>query len=238
VIQFNNKKMNKNNKAKSQPKSQRRFIAKIPSSTIVPAENASLAHFSGTQPINGSIGSEAEKFFDVVFSNTIFTTTTFQLLTGIPQGVLVNSRVADSVLLLWLWLSYTVTTQNADIFSELRLTIFQWWANTALSLPTAAVVYQYPGNVNSPLNWSNSPLYRILYDKKFTMSGIATAPCDSGSQGALGVMIPLSSAKPCIKFVPAAVTGEYHIYIALTSNSVLAPGPIFDFISRLGFLNG
>jgi len=224
----------KTKKSKSMP-AIRNFMVRHPSSHPTGPFNSTLAMHHGESPLNEGLLGQGTKRFDVLGTIPVFSTPTITLLSGITQGPGVSQRVGDAVKLESLTLWWDAVTQNADIFSGTVFAIIQYLENSIVGPPTALILLEYPGNVLTPFNWSNSPLYRVLYQRGLFQSGTAAVPTNSGYQGDLGVTIPLNSAKPFIKYAPASIQGFGNIYLITYSNSLLAPTPSYDFISRLTY---
>jgi hypothetical protein len=224
----------KSKKSKSIP-AIRNFMVRHPTSHPTGPLNSTLVTYHGESPLNEGVLGQGTKRFDVLNNIPIFSTPTIQLVTGVTQGVGVTQRIGDAIKLESLTFWWDCSTQNADIFSGVVIVFFQYLENAIVGPPTAAVLLEYPGNVLSPFNWSNSPIYRVLYQRGLFQSGTASVPTSSGYQGDLGVNIPLNSAKPFVKYAPGSIQGFGNIYLMVYSNSIIAPTPSFDYITRLTF---
>jgi hypothetical protein len=181
-------------------------------------------------------GAPKLKLFDSTASTqNASTTATLVPLSGPAQGTAVNQRTGDTVRLCdRLVLNYTTSSQNADVFNTVRVIVFQWIPNTALTVPTAASILQNANNILSPYDFQNSNQYRILYDAVHLMSGTAAGPTSAGNQGFYGEL-SLSRALKLLEFATGAVTGSNQLYLMFLSDSALLPFPLMNYWVRVFF---
>lgn len=173
-----------------------------------------------------------EKFFDVTVVTTLTSTGAVSALTGnITSGAGVRQRTGDTVKALRMYVNYDLEAINADIFTVSRLIFFQWIPNTTISGAPAITSILQSANVNAMYNFQNANQYRILADNVHLQAGIAAAPTASGYQGYYG-KIPIASAIKNLEFSEGVVTGSNQIFVALVSNSLIAPFPNLNLISR------
>jgi len=168
------------------------------------------------------------KYFEVLFTGVNMSTTgAFTTITAITQGPSQNERVADTIWLERIDLSYGITTGNADIFNLSRVTLLKWKVSDALALPTTAEVFSNWSNalVHSFLNFERRQLYAVFHDHKFNMTGTATDPTIN-SQHYVELAIPMNKAK--IQFDQGVLTGTDKIYLFLGSDSSVLPFPVFN----------
>jgi hypothetical protein len=152
-------------------------------------------------------------------------------ITNISQGISVSQRIGDSILCEKLFMNYTINAQNSDIFSNCRIIVFQWHPNDTLAAPLVTSVLQ-SANIYSMYNWQLSNQYVICYDTIHFMSGLATAPSDSGNQGYFGT-VNLSKIQKRVEFTAASTAGSNELFILAISDSVLAPFPLLNILTRL-----
>jgi hypothetical protein len=154
-------------------------------------------------------------------------------ITNVTQGVGVSQRTGDTLFYKELFLNYNAVAINADIFSSLRVIVFQWKPNTSLVIPTVTDILQ-TANIFSMYDWQFSSQYIIIYDKIHNFAGVAAAPSSSGNQSYFG-KIDLSRAGKRVEFSPGAVSASNELFILVISDSVAVPFPQFTCISRITY---
>ncbi len=198
--------------------------------TVYPSINQSCTYYDGQQPLNQHD-----------LASTDITTVALGVpsvgtiidLTATTQGSGDANRQGAAIELSSIVMNYSVVTQNSDLFSTVRIIVFQWLLDSNLVAPIVSDILQTAG-VLQMHNWSRSRDYRILYDNTIFQTGLASAPCDAGFQGATGVIIPLNSIKPTIIY-SAATDGTGKVYMLLISDSVVAPFPTWSSVVRTIF---
>lgn len=196
-------------------------------------DNVTLIRNGGKPPTRGR---RAVKFFDT--NLTTVTPSTSGVVIPVfqpPQGVLVTDRIGDVCYLRSMCINYTCNAANADVFSSLRVVVFQWKPNANLLAPTAASIFQFASdNVNSMYDWNFADQYIILYDKLHSFAGTAAIPTASTNQNWVGE-IPLRRAIKKVNFAASAVGGSNQIYLLIVSDSSVIPFPNFTFKTRVMF---
>jgi len=175
------------------------------------------------------------KFVDVAQSVAVSNIGTILApsMTNVSQGVGVSQRTGDTLFNKELFLNYNCVAINADIFSSLRVIVFQWKPNTSLVVPTVTDILQ-TANIFSMYDWQFSSQYTILYDKIHNFAGVPAAPSSSGNQSYFG-KIDISRASRRVEFSPGAVSASNELFILVISDSVAIPFPQFTCISRLTY---
>jgi hypothetical protein len=150
---------------------------------------------------------------------------------NITQGSTVSQRIGDTVFWKNAYINYTVDAINADVFSTFRIIIFQWHPNSSLIMPVVTDILQ-TASMYSMYDWQYSNQYTILYDKVHCLTGIVGAPCDAGNQAFFGE-INLKKAVKRADFASGTPLGSEEFYIMIITDSVLAPGPNFNAVTRV-----
>jgi len=175
-----------------------------------------------------------------VFDSGIFTTTpstsgSIQDLTTISQGVTLSERVGDVAHLKQFWLSYTCNAANSDIFSTVRIIIFQWHVNLFYRAPLPTDILQLASdNVNAFLDINFADQATILYDATHSFSGTATAPTASSNQNFQGEL-SLSRCNKKIVFQNSVAAGSNFIFSLQISDSAVIPFPVVNMKARCAF---
>jgi len=164
----------------------------------------------------------------------ISTSGLFTTLTAMVQGPSQDQRIADTVWVQRIDISYSVTTANADIFNLSRLMILSWKVSSALALPTTQEIFLNWVNAlsHSFLNFERRQNYAVIRDWKINSTGTATNPT-TGSQQFVENMISLNGHR--IDFDPGALTGTNLIYLFLGSDSTVLPFPILTLNARVWY---
>ncbi len=179
-------------------------------------------------------GGPVVKFFDNnLFSITVSSTPTIQGLFAPAQGTGLTQRIGDVTYLHKMYMTYTCNAANADIYSSMRVIIFQWIPNNGLVAPVYTDLLQTSADtIYSMYDWNYSDQYRILYDKLHSFSGTATAPTASTNQ-CVSEEVSLTSAFKKVNFTIGATTCSNSIYVLAVSDSVIAPFPNFVLKTRI-----
>lgn len=178
------------------------------------------------------------KFCDqlALSSTSVSSSGTILSLTDIPQGSNVNQRTGDSVYIEKLYVNYTVNAANNDVYSSLRVIIFQWKVNTQITAvnPTPTNILQnvVAFGIYNFYDWNLSNQFIILYDRIHSLSGISTAPTASTNQCFFGE-IPLDRAIKKLEFQAGSTNGNNQIFLLVISDSSVIPFPNFVMNSRL-----
>ncbi len=154
-------------------------------------------------------------------------------LSGPAQGVALNQRTGDVIYLNKFYITYTVDAANSDVFSSLRVILFQWHPNSALASPTVADILQSSTfNVCAMYDWNFSNQYTILYDRLHSFAGLSTAPTASTNQCWSGEI----SLAPAVKrsvFQLATTFGSEQLYCLVISDSGVVPYPNITIVARV-----
>jgi len=193
-------------------------------------------HVKAGYPALRAKGGPVVKFFDnSLFNATIGTIPTVQGLYAPAQGAQVTQRVGDVAFLHKMYLTYTCNAANTDVFSALRVILFQWRPNNGLIAPVATDILQITADgIYAMYDWNFSDQYRILYDKLHTFAGTATNPATSCNQ-CVSQSISLASAFKKVNFSIGAVTCSNSIYFLAVSDSLVLPFPNLLLKSRITF---
>jgi len=168
---------------------------------------------------------------------TISPTTTPQIfgLFAPSQGPSITQRIGDVVYVRNMAITYTCNAANADVFSSLRLIVFQWIPNNALAAPSATSILQLTSDgVYAFYDVNFEGQYRILMDHIHSFSGTFTAPTASSNQ-CCSQKISLAPAFHRITFSNGAVTCDRSFYLLAVSDSAIAPTPNLTFKTRITF---
>jgi len=180
-------------------------------------------------------GGRSIKYSDVnVTASSMTTAGTVTPITVIGQGVTVTQRVGDTAFLERLYINFDINAANSDVFTTARVMIFQWLVNTDLHVPVIADILQGGLLTLSMMNYQHSNQFHVLFDRLFTLTGLATAPT-VGSLIAYSGEVSLAPAKKALEFTPAATTGSNQLFIMYLSDSALAPFPALNYTIRVMF---
>ncbi len=147
-------------------------------------------------------------------------------VTAIAQGQTENTRIGDAVRLTHIRFMFLTSNPEAA-HSTQRCIVFQWKSD---STPVLGDILTTAGGAAPvyPINENKKQLYRILYDRTWTMqtliTGIETNRLHERK------FLKIKSAN--VEFEAASTTGTNKIYtLWLSGNAVSAPDPVV-----LGFL--
>ncbi len=191
---------------------------------------------AGQHPRKARRGQVPVKFFDCNLTTVSpLTTGTITGLLGPAQGAAVNQRIGDIIYLQKMWINYTCDAANADVYSSLRVIVFQWHPNNGLIVPTASDILQLVStSVYAMYDWNFADQYTILYDKLHSFAGLSTAPTASSNQ-CFGGQIDLSRASKQCNFSIGSTFSSNSIYLLAISDSAIIPTPNLTFVSRITF---
>jgi len=180
-------------------------------------------------------GSPQIKFVDTTYPNVAIISTG-QILSpsasAVTQGVGVSQRTGDTIFQKELFINYSLSAINNDVFSSARIIVFKWVPNSNLLLPIVTDILQ-TASLTSMYNWQLSNQYFILYDCFHSLAGNLTTPASSGNQAFLG-KIAIKGPKRC-EFAPATALSSNQIYVLVISDSSLTPFPIWNGVLRLTY---
>lgn len=151
------------------------------------------------------------------------------------QGIAANQRIGDQIVPQRYEIKMQLFNQNTNPVSTTRVIIFQFRPN---SVPTlASVLDNGPSgapDINSPLNFDLRATYKVIWDKRFNMTGGV-----SSSNQALTISKNINLVKKGVakvNFNAAATTGDHQIWaIILGSNAAGATGQLVTYSGRLYF---
>lgn len=119
------------------------------------------------------------------------------------------------------WICRNSTSTTSTTYARVRLTLFQWTADTAADTPNVADLFHSPSYLSiSPFNQNavNKRNFKILYDTSFTLGPSFTSTSAPGSHldgtRTIKVFIPKKKLRS-IEFQPGTSTGRNHIYAML-----------------------
>lgn len=158
----------------------------------------------------------------------------FTSLSAVSQGVTQGERLADTIWVERIDLSFAITTANADIFNLARVVLLRWNLASALALPTTAAIFSNWSNalVHSFQNFERRKDFTFLHDVRLNMTGVATNPTIN-SQHLVEATLTTHSSR--IDFDLGSLNGVGNIYLFLGSDSVALPFPVFTGNFRLWY---
>jgi len=159
-------------------------------------------------------------------------------LSNIAQGDGISQRRGDAIRFVSFNMTYELVQLNSDIYSDVRVCIFQWMENTGLINPVIADVYQSLSAIGlySPHAFALRDSVKVLYDSLHSLSGITTNPTSTSNMSFLNV--PLQRLpKAVMNFNAGATTGYNQLFAALVSDTSLAPFVLGNFSWELYFHN-
>jgi hypothetical protein len=177
---------------------------------------------------------------------------TFGLLipctTSIIQGAGQAARTADTVWLDKVELNFALkynfssSTLAQDYINAIRTTLFQWKENTALVLPTPSSIFQNVAStsVYAKFDFELRDQYHIHFDDMDSVTGFydsTTAFAFPTERSIRQITKTISLRNSRLLFNPTATTGSNHLYLALTSDTVSGPAPLFSGTIRTYFRN-
>jgi hypothetical protein len=164
------------------------------------------------------------KYFD--YYNTVSSTITigYDPITSIPQGATQGERVGDMIFLDHTDYTIHYTTANADIFNIARVIVFQWNPPSGSLAPGTTSILEDPNTfgVHSPYNYEGRQDYRILYDRSFALSGVASAPTINSN---IIVRGSINNNYRRVVFNSGTISGTHKTYFLHLSDSSVAPNP-------------
>lgn len=170
--------------------------------------------------------SEPKRFFGTLTGTFYNAFTPFQI-TNIAQGNTDTSRIGDTAKPISIRLAITISRY---IDTRVRVLVFHWKPDTAISTPTLSQVLENTTYyAESEYKRDTEKDYKILHDKSYLLDS-ASRPNVIGdweSKLRIGKM----------QFNAGATTGHGHIYIAIFSNDAYANGGSFILRHKVEFLD-
>jgi hypothetical protein len=178
-----------------------------------------------------------EKNFDVrAFASSAQSTPSIFTISSVSQGVGGNSRVGDTLKyrsLQFFFNCYIQGTGGTNDFTNLvRLTIFKWLPTVIVAgHPIVTDIYQdgsaAQSAVSTPFQYDSESNFKILFDKTWPLCG--TGP----SQICINRTMPLKGKAQFLGATSSLASNQ--IFAIVSSDSILASHPLYDFTSRILF---
>jgi len=189
----------------------------------------------GGKPPQSQKGKPMIKVSDTLITVSPLSSGNVTLVTTIPQGTALNQRTGDVIYIDKLYMIYECNAANADVFSSMRIIIFQWVPNSALVVPAPADILQNVSqSVNAFYDWNFADQFRILYDRLHSFAGTATTPTASTNQ-CYAQCISKRKYMKRLNFSPGNTTGSNQIYCLSISDSGVIPSPNLTLNFRITF---
>lgn len=178
------------------------------------------------------------KYIDAILAATSVTAAgTTAALVNIPQGYAQSQRIGDKVELVKLELNaLTMTAVNSDVYSHARVVIYRWKENIADTSPTIALLFETPttNSCFSNMNYENRLLYRVCWDRAFSLAGTSTVPTDKSDHYLRKIRIPLRGKTLQYRLASSSASTDT-LCIAYLSDSAATPFPVITFCFRLWY---
>jgi hypothetical protein len=153
-------------------------------------------------------------------------------MTQVGQGINDHQRVGDRLTVKKLTIRASMVGQDAT--NQMRLIVFQWFPNTAVTTPVIGTILENPlYQITSSINRTNEEgrLFKIMFDKTYTLVQNASNGSAFKTLKFYGRRIP----RKIISYNPTATTGFNQFYFLAISDSVLPSDPSVAWSSRLDF---
>jgi hypothetical protein len=178
------------------------------------------------------------KYIDAILGATSVTASgTTAALVNIPQGYAQSQRIGDAVEIVKIHLTaFTMTAANADVYSHTRFIFYRWKENIADTAPTVALILQTPttNSCFSALNYDNKLLYRVCWDKTFSLTGTATVPTDKSDHYLTRIRIPPKGKRLQYRAASSSASTDT-MCILYISDSAASPFPVMTFNFRIWY---
>jgi hypothetical protein len=154
-------------------------------------------------------------------------------ITPIFPGSGDTNRTGRYVRLQDIHLLFSVNAQNADIFTNTRIVLFQWVPQSFNQPVNMGSVFETNNYIYSPYNVDAAESYTILWDTFAAQSGTGSNPTPSGN---LVYNKLFTRGFHRDQLYGAVTAGSFHkIYFAYLSNSALIPFPALSGVSTVRF---
>jgi len=184
------------------------------------------------------VSTQEVKFIDTANFALSATTTAQQFaIASIPQGDTDSTRDGDRVKLKDLEFRFDTYLQGTggtnDFTNTVRLTFYQYRPMSSGAHPVIADIYQDSNALAqsptmTPFNWDNRADFKVLYDRRFFLSG--NGPALVGEQA---VKIPL---KGSIQWTSGSNTvGQNQLFYIISSDSLVATHPVINIKTRVTY---
>jgi len=175
------------------------------------------------------------RHFDNVATNTNITSAgVLADEVDIPQGQTDGQRVGDAILLHSLEGIFSLSTQNSDVFNNVRCLLIKWLPNSALLVPVTSSILTSatPWSMHT---WTNENTnFIVLWDKLVSLSGTATNPCSSGNQN---FGFKFNFGGELVRYASSATSGPGHYFLMFISDSAAPPYPVINYTVRVVYEN-
>lgn len=178
------------------------------------------------------------KFYDYVpFAGTgIGNGGTFAVLTNPAQGNTDQTRVGDKLTMRGMRISWTAVP--GDDYNVMRMIVFQWYPNTALTVPATNLIIENPTypTISAIRHDYNGNTFKVLKDFKFTMVLPAASPVGTTSSVRTGTFkVPFKWVKKSVEYTSGTTNAAHNIYVFVVTDSAAPPNPSITLYSRLWF---
>jgi len=160
-------------------------------------------------------------------------------LSTIPQGNTDSTRSGDSVSLETLEVRGELYLQGAggtnDFTDQIRVIIYMWHPVSSGAAPVIASILQdvsvAQSLVMSAYSWDSKPQFSVLYDKNFSLSGNGPSDVffDFRKSFGSGHLATWAGGSTTLQ--------SEGIFMIIASNSLVATHPIYNFYSRVTYLD-
>jgi len=154
-------------------------------------------------------------------------------VTPIAQGTGDTNRQGRYARLDRMQFLFSFNAQNADIFTNTRVMIIQWFPQSLNQLINMANVMQTNNYVYSPINADGAEAFKVLYDSFEAMSGTGSNPTPTGNQ-AIRIILNRGFKKNQL-YAQGSTSSFNKIYFCYISDSSLLPFPNLKGVSTVTF---
>jgi len=166
----------------------------------------------------------------------VSSTPTLVNLSLVNQGVTVNDRVGDELIVQRLEMSYILEQINVNIISTIRVMIFAWRINVTLLAPASTTLLQSfaAAPVLSFPNWDYRTQFVKIYDQMHSLAGLVGSPTESSTVHVLNVVLRNMPKK--LVFSPGT-TGSNNALYMLYMSDTSATNPTISYNIRLVYVD-
>jgi hypothetical protein len=172
-------------------------------------------------------------------------------ITQVVQGIGHNQRLGDRIRPVAFSIRFSIIASEntifgaADRWDPVRVIIFRWFDDSTPALPVTndiLIAGTSGDRTLAPYNRSESPRYKILYDRTFTLNSTpvwngANVIFELGPGSTTSEVVVLKGKKvtPIMEFENGAVTGSNQLFLLTVTSSGFTPHPFLGMDSELGF---
>jgi hypothetical protein len=159
----------------------------------------------------------------------------FSIISLVPQGNAQSQRIGDLIHMQHFDMRLSFNAANTDIFSHARFFFFQWKEDTSIGGPSALDIFTASGpqSVYTMLTYETRATYHLLTrDHLLNFTGTATDPTPT-SQHDIIRRVKLNNIR--LDFNLGATSGFNHIYFTNYGDSLIAPFPVYNLVTRLWY---